>query len=510
MSRFICDERTTVGTKYGRLMGFALDSTYIFRGIRYAKARRFERPEEVEPWEGVQKALHYGPICKTAFVETHASDIMIPHREWIQSEDCQYLNVWTQSLDPQEKLPVMVWIHGGGYTMGSSLELEALDGERLSRYGKVVVVSLNHRLNILGYLDLKEHTDRFPDSANAGTEDLVAALRWIRDNIAAFGGDPDNVTIFGQSGGGHKVASLLQIPEADGLFHKCIMMSGITANFRYPHRGENGKQIVDALLKELGLKASEADKLAEVPFERLSPAYGRVQADLRKQWVYCGETPLPDDFFPGDWIEIGFRPETRNIPVMVGTVIGEFAFDVWLPDKHRMTEAEQMAALKDKFGDAAEVLVPLFREAYPNHPVADLMYLESSIRREGQRFCRARAAMSAAPVYNYVFSQEFPIDGGRLAWHCADIPFAFHNVDLVPVANMGEDSEALQENMCGAWVSFARNGKPVLPAGPEWKPFTAENCETMIFDTPCRLGIRFDNELLEKHAAVVLELVMQA
>lgn len=169
-----------------------------------------------------------------------------------------------------------------------------------------------------------------------------------------------------------------------------------------------------------------------------------------------------------------------------------------------------MAALKEKFGDAAEPLASLFREAYPNHPAADLLYLESSIRREGQRFCKARAAMSEAPVYNYVFAQEFPIDGGRLAWHCADIPFAFHNVELVPVANMGEDSERLQENMCGAWVSFARDGRPVLPAGPAWEPFTAENCETMIFDTPCRLGIRFDNELLEKHAAVVPELVMQA
>lgn len=210
----MCDERTTVTTKAGRLKGFALDSTYIFRGIRYAVAKRFELPKPIEPWEGVKDALYYGPICSTAFVENHQSDILIPHREWMQSEDCQYLNVWTQSIDPEAKLPVMVWIHGGGYTMGSSIELEAYDGMRLSKHGDVVVVSINHRLNVLGYLDLNSHTDRFPGSANAGTADIVESLRWVHDNISAFGGDPDNVTVFGQSGGAHKVSTLMQIPAA--------------------------------------------------------------------------------------------------------------------------------------------------------------------------------------------------------------------------------------------------------------------------------------------------------
>ena len=231
---------------------------------------------------------------------------------------------------------------------------------------------------------------------------------------------------------------------------------------------------------------------------------------FRSQWVYCGETPLPDDFFLGDWIEIGFRPETAQIPVMVGTVIGEFSFPVFLPDKHRMTEEEQMNVLRKEFGNAADSLAAHFRKAYPDKPVVDLMYFESCVRMEGQRFCAARAAAAKAPVYNYVFSQEFPIDGGRLAWHCADIPFAFHDVDLVPVANMGEDSDLLQEQMCGAWTSFARDGKPVLPKGPEWKPFTPENQETMIFDTPCRLGVRFDTDLLRAHHEAVPTLVMQS
>lgn len=508
MSQFICDERTTIATKSGKLKGFALDSTYIFRGIRYATAGRFEAPVPVEPWEGVKPALNYGAISRTAFIETHESDILIPHREWYQSEDCQYLNVWTQSLDPQAKLPVMVWIHGGGYTMGSSIELEAFDGANMSKYGNVVVVSINHRLNILGYLDLKAHTERYPDSSNAGSEDIVASLKWVHDNINFFGGDPNNVTLFGQSGGGHKVSSMMQIPEADGLFHKCIMMSGITPNFRYPQIGESGKQIVDAIMIELGI--NDVNRLATMPYPMLSSAYTKVQAELRKQWVYCGETPLPDHFFLGDWKEIGFRPETANIPVMVGTVIGEFAFGVALPRKHQMTEDEQRDALNGRFSTASERLISAFRKAYPNKPIADLMYFEACIRLEGQNFLSKRIMQAKAPVYNYVFSQEFPIDGGKLAWHCADIPYAFHNVNLVPVANMGEVSDILEENMCGAWTSFAKTGKPVLPNGPEWKPYTENDHETMVFDTPCRLGINFDDELLKEYDKVVPALLMQA
>ena len=508
MSQFICDERTTVATKAGKLMGFALDSTYVFRGIRYAAAARFEKPQPVAPWDGVKPALYYGPISCTGYVETHESDILVPHREWIQSEDCQYLNVWTQSLDAGAKLPVMVWIHGGGYTMGSATEQDAFDGANLSKYGDVVVVSLNHRLNIIGYLDLKANTDKYPDSANAGSEDIVAALEWVHDNIAAFGGDPDNVTLFGQSGGGHKVSSMMQIPQADGLFHKCIMMSGITPNFRYPQNGENGKQIVDAMLKELG--TNDVDTLAAIPYRELLAAHTKVQAELRKQWVYCGETPLPDHFFPGDWKEIGFRPEAANIPVMVGTVIGEFAFGVDLPHKHSMTEAEQLVALKERFGKDTERLVSGFRKAYPDKPIADLMYFEACIRTEGQQFLKKRIDQGRAPVYNYVLSQEFPINGGALAWHCADIPFVFHHVDVVPVANMGKDSETLEENMCGAWASFARTGKPVLPHGPEWKPFTKEGRETMVFDTPCRLGVNFDDELMAAYNEAVPALFIQS
>ncbi len=509
MSQFICDDRTVVFTKEGKLQGFALDSTCIFRGIRYATAKRFQRPQRLAPWDGVKPALHYGTISPTSYVENHESDILIPHREWMQAEDCQYLNVWTQNLDTKAKLPVMVWIHGGGYYMGSSIELETFDGARLSRYGDVVVVSINHRLNILGYLDLKEHTDRFPDSANAGTADIVESLRWVHDNIAAFGGDPDNVTIFGQSGGGHKVSSIMQIPEADGLYSKCIMMSGITPNFRYPRRGENGKQIVDALLAELGMKANEAERLAETPYRELSAAHVKAQEALRKQWVYCGETPLPDDFYQGDWQEVGFRPECKDVAVMVGTVIAEFAFGITLPGKHKMTVDEQMVLLRDKFGEQTSALIEAYRKAYPEKPIVDLLAFESSIRTQGQRFCSARIKAADAPAYNYVFAQEFPIDGGRLAWHCADIPFAFHNVELSPVANMGRESEILQDKMCGAWTSFARTGKPVLPGGPEWKPYTEAGHETMIFDTPCRLGVNFDDALLRLHDAAVPTTVFQ-
>ena len=225
--KFIYDEQTAVvETGKGKVRGYFYDDMYIFKGIPYAKARRFHAPEPVEPWEGVFQAVSYGCVCPLLDLPKPGGELMVPHRFWVMDEDCLNLNIWSPGLDG-EKRPVMVWLHGGGFFAGSSIEQIAYEGENMCKLGQVVVVSVNHRLNILGYCDLSPFGEEYANSGNAGTDDLVAALKWIHDNIESFGGDPENVIIFGQSGGGAKVTTLLQTPAADGLYAKGINMSGV-------------------------------------------------------------------------------------------------------------------------------------------------------------------------------------------------------------------------------------------------------------------------------------------
>lgn len=216
---FVCSQKTPiVRTKAGDLRGMYVDGTYMFFGVKYAEAKRFHMPKPVQPWTGVKEATSYGYVCPLLNQEAPSGEVLVPHRYWPMDEDCLNLNVWTQSINREAKKPVMVWLHGGGFYAGSSIEHVAYDGENMSKYGDVVVVSLNHRLNILGYCNLEAYGEEYANSGNAGNADMVEALRWIHDNIEAFGGDPDNVTLFGQSGGGMKVWTLLQTPAADGPF----------------------------------------------------------------------------------------------------------------------------------------------------------------------------------------------------------------------------------------------------------------------------------------------------
>ena len=230
-------------TTSGDLKGYFYDGVYIYKGIPYAYADRFQMPVPSK-WDGVKDATNYGFVCPLQNQDTPNGELMVPHRYWPQDEHCQSLNIWTNKLDPEAKKPVLVWFHGGGYAAGSSIEQVAYDGVSIAKKGDSILVSVNHRLNILGYLDLSPFGEKYKNSANAGHADMVAALQWVHDNIAAFGGDPENVTIFGQSGGGMKVATLMNTPAADGLFQKGVerlfrrKITGIAGNTRpVEHRG---------------------------------------------------------------------------------------------------------------------------------------------------------------------------------------------------------------------------------------------------------------------------------
>ena len=282
-----------VQTDRGRIRGYEHDGLRIFKGIPYAKARRFHAPEPAEPWPGVFDASNYGYVCPLLTNDPPRGELYVPHRFWPMDENCLNLNIWTPAAE-EAKRPVLVWLHGGGYEAGSSIEQTAYDGENLSRTGNTVVVSINHRLNILGYFDLSDFGDEYANSGNAGGEDIIAALRWIRENIAAFGGDPENVTVFGQSGGGAKVTTLLQSPAADGLFAKGVVMSGVIGPVLADAEG-TGKELAEAVMKELGIRSVK--ELEQADYAAFARAYRKVRPALKAAGKYTGGCPHPNQYY---------------------------------------------------------------------------------------------------------------------------------------------------------------------------------------------------------------------
>ncbi|MCM1416636.1 MAG: carboxylesterase family protein, partial [bacterium] len=316
--KFIYDEDTAlVETGSGKVRGYFYDGAFLFKGIPYAKAKRFHAPEPVEPWKEVLQATSYGYVCPLMELPKPDGELLVPHRYWVMNENCQNLNVWTPALD-DGKRPVMVWFHGGGYTEGSSIEQIAYEGGNMCKFGQVVVVSVNHRLNILGYCDLSAFGEEYINSGNAGTDDLIAALKWVRDNIERFGGDPENVTIFGQSGGGAKVTALLQSPAADGLYARGINMSGVIGEDILADGQGSGEKLGLALMEELGV--SDVRSLETVPYEKLAAAYLKVTPALAQEGEYIGCAPYVNDFYKGDPLKHGFRKETAHVPLMAGSV----------------------------------------------------------------------------------------------------------------------------------------------------------------------------------------------
>lgn len=487
------DNYPIVETKAGKLRGFEYQDRFHFYGIQYATAERFMQPKAVEPWEGVKDATSYGYIAPLLSPASPMGDLMIPHRFWPESEDCLYLNVWTKSLDRNAKKPVMVWLHGGGFSAGSSLEMVAYDGAALCDYGDVVVVTINHRLNILGYFDLSGFGEKYANSGNAGMADIVESLRWVHDNIAGFGGDPDNVTVFGQSGGGMKVTCLGQIPDAYGLFHKQIVMSGV-ASLRTGGSKRDDRKIALAMLEHLGMGEGDVDKLATLPFYELAQAFHAVEKKLRKAGVELMWGPIKNDWYLGDPLEVGFTDYAKTCPTMVGTVIAEFAFGPTIPGQSEMSDAEKRAIIAGRYGEQnADKVIELFLKAYPGKNVLDVLLLDTIFRQPSIDYIEKKSADATAPVYSYMFALDFSI--GRPAWHCSDIPYVFHNTHLVPVCGMPGITEQLEDEVSGAYVNFARSGDPNHKNLPEWPNFTPSNKATMVFDEKTEVRVDYEREL---------------
>jgi len=498
---------TVVEISSGKIAGVIDNGVYIYKGIPYAKAERFMPPQAADRWEGVRSCRAYGPTAPQGARAGWRSDEQAYAFAWddgYPGEDCQRINVWSKNVGGKKKLPVMVWLHGGGYADGSGQELPSYDGTSLASTGEVVVVTLNHRLNVLGFLDLSSYGDKYASSGNAGLLDIVEALRWVKENIGRFGGDPDNVTIFGQSGGGGKVSTLLATPAAEGLFHKAIVESG--SMLRTMTR-DNSRKIGEATMAELGLSPGDIDKIQSIPYDRLlaagEKAVAKVRTEAEKEGITSfifGWAPTVDGtVLPRQPFDPAAPEQAKNIPMIIGTTLHEFNMSAYVPALRGIDEAKAVEILKQKYGERADEYVAAFSKAYPVHTPNDLIDIDVIFRPSAIEQAKIKEAQQGAPVYMYQFAWESPVlDGIFRSVHCMEIPFVFDNTDLhASMTGGGDGARALARKMSRAWISFAKTGNPNIESLPEWKPFTPSGGDTMIFGDTCRVVKNHDKELMD-------------
>jgi para-nitrobenzyl esterase len=493
-------------TQYGKVRGFLEGDVFTFKGVPYgettAAANRWLPARPPAPWKDEFPALVYGANCPQN-LHTWTSPEQTFIFDWDdgwQSEDLLKLNIWTPGLTG--KRPVMFYMHGGGFAFGSSYELPSHEGAQMARHHDVVQVSVNHRLNILGFFDVSGiGGSAYEDSANVGMTDLVAALKWVQENISHFGGDPDRVMIYGQSGGGSKVTTLMGMQSAAGLFHRASAQSGGGGNI--PSR-EQQKEVAQLVMKDLGLPANDIESLQKMEWGKLVAAGNAAVAKInpsgrpmvgpgapgtpRVGWSPCvdGKVIHLRSFFD-------VAPEiSKNVPMLMGSVSEE--------GNHmssRPTEEEWHASLAKAYGDEkATAIVTTLKQAYPGKQIRTLSYMCSgrpglnglTMRNNVVKMAGLKHALHAAPAYAYYFTWQTPIlDGAPGAWHTAELQFCFDNTKRCEQGT-GNTAEAqvLAKKMASSWAVFAATGNPSLPA-LRWTPSDPDSNQAMIWDNECRM-----------------------
>jgi para-nitrobenzyl esterase len=490
---------TFAETTAGKVRGAINHGVHIFKGVPYgassADGARFKPPTKPASWSGTRDALQFGP---RAFQNDDAFGLMpellaLFNAEPLpMGEDCLVLNVWTPALDGRKR-PVMFWCHGGAFISGSGASAW-YDGTNLARKGDVVVVTINHRLGAPGFLYLGDLAgEAYADSGNTGMLDIVEALKWVRDNIASFGGDPGNVTIFGESGGGAKVSVLMAMPAAHGLFHKAIMQSGVAVTVM--DRGD-ATETATMVLKELGLDAKQIEKLQKLPAEDLIKAQSGVLAKVglglnalanRRR---IGFNPVVDGrAVPHHPFEPGAPKISANVPLMIGTNKDEIL--LFAPQLADLDEATMQSRMKGFIGDAHECILTAYRNARPSASPGELAVAIASdkfLRLASITLAERQAAQHAAPVFMYLFTWETPVLGGKLkSPHALEIPFVFDNVATDRLSGDTTTKFALAEKMSQAWLAFARSGDPNHGGIPKWQSYSSEQRTTMMFDNQCKI-----------------------
>jgi para-nitrobenzyl esterase len=487
-------------TNSGKVRGFIKGGIFTFRGIPYgdttAGANRFMPPKKPQPWTTVRDCRAYGPVCPQPARANYASDesFMLDWDDGHAGEDCLRLNVWTPALDGKAR-PVLFWIHGGGYFGGSSQGLASYDGENLCRRGDVVMVSMNHRIGVLGFLDLSKAGPQYERSVNIGMLDLIAALEWVRDNIAGFGGDPKNVTISGQSGGGGKVGTLMAMPAAKGLFHKATIQSG--SELAQGSR-ESKQRLAAATLANLNLTMDQAAQLQDMPLDRLIAAGAAALTGLTLppktlappgfERIYWGPSVDGKDL-PRQPFEPDAPPQSADIPLLVGSTRTEIGGSLRAPELENINLDEAKQNLAWRYGDRAGPIIDAYRAAFPKaKPIELLAYAQ--VPRVNAVHQAERKAAQPAPVYLYWFGWNTKVlDGRARSFHCMELPFVFDNTDRCAVMTGGTaEARALAARVSDAWIAFMRTGNPNHKDFPAWPRFDAKRGAVMLIDnTPMAL-----------------------
>ena len=483
----------TAETSYGKIRGLDNNGIKVFKGVPYGAStsgpNRFMAPAEPANWPGVRDAFAYGhsapqrdPSAPRVTSGLSVSGEGLPS----EGEDCLVLNVWTPAIGSGGKRPVMFWCHGGGFASGSGSSPDN-DGTNLARRGDVVVVTINHRLNVLGFANLSEFSRDFAASGDAGMLDIVQALQWVRANIAEFGGDPNNVTIFGQSGGGRKVETLLAMPSAKGLFHRAIIESGAAIKVIDRDVAVRNSEL---LLAKLGIERGNVRELQNLPVDKIMAAHFAVMKEHPGvDQSVAGFSPTVDGkILPQHPFHPTASPVSAEVPVMIGCTRTEMTlFSLNDAAAFSLDEKALHGRAKDLIGDQSAGMIDLYRKLNPGASPSDIYFLIASDYRYGaptMKVAERRAALGKGPVYLYYFTWETPVQGGRLkSPHTMEIPFAFDNVKISErLTGGGPAAMALADKVSDTWIAFARTGNPNTSKLPRWPAFNAQDRATMVID----------------------------
>ena len=497
---FIGDSIAVANTSCGKVRGYILRGIYTYLGIPYAAPasgeNRFMPPQKPEPWEGIRPAVFYGNAAPQRVDGKYTNSYSTFSDHWNYydvSEDCLTLNVWTPGTD-DGKRPVLFWIHGGGFTSGNSIEQDSYNGENFSRYGDVVFVSVNHRLGPIGFSDFSAVDERFSDSGNVGILDIVAALEWVHENIAEFGGDPGNVTVMGQSGGGAKVCTLVSMAETDGLISKAVALSGnITGAIDAGYSRDLGKYIYEKAGRSM-------KKLQEMPWEEYLDLADEAAAEFSKT---RSNGMMRGSFGPvGDGLHVPMGTffsdknlHSNNIPMIFSTTTCEFSISKTDAALENISRDEAVRLLEDRGIENAAEVYDAYSGIFPGQKPVDVVGLVQSSRAQALAAADAKC-MQDAPVYLAWFGFNPPLFDGRMrATHCSDICYWFMNTDLMLThTGGGAAPRALSVKMADALLRFMRTGDPNGEGLPEWPAYNTEEGATMFLGEDCRVTYSPDRE----------------